>query len=140
MAGTYIDPRRSERPFADVLDAWRETWDGRLSPTTVRRYDSIVRTYLIPEFGRQKIGAVTHEAVQRYVTRLAANPASRREPSATCTRYCEPPAPKAVRMGMMKLNPCTAVDLPRARREEMLFLTADEVRRWPRRLTRSTAH
>jgi hypothetical protein len=31
-------------------------------------------------------------------------------------------------MGMVKVNPCTAIDLPRARREEMLFLTADEVR------------
>jgi len=29
---------------------------------------------------------------------------------------------------MVKVNPCTDIDLPRARREEMLFLTADEVR------------
>jgi integrase len=35
---------------------------------------------------------------------------------------------KGVRMGVVCVNPCTDVDLPRARREEMLFLTADEVR------------
>ena len=51
LAGTYVDPRAGERPFADVLAAWQESWDGRLSPTTIRRYDSIVRTYLEPEFG-----------------------------------------------------------------------------------------
>lgn len=31
-------------------------------------------------------------------------------------------------MGWISVNPCVAIDLPRARREEMLFLTADEVR------------
>jgi integrase len=31
-------------------------------------------------------------------------------------------------MGWVKVNPCTKVDLPKARREEMLFLTAAEVR------------
>jgi integrase len=127
MTGTYIDPRRTERPFAEVLEAWRETWDGRLSSTTVRRYDSIVRTYLQPEFGRHKIGAVTHEVVQRYVTRLAADralaPGTVRNVYAVLRTACA----KGARMGMIKVNPCTAIDLPRARRQEMLFLTAAEV-------------
>ncbi len=35
---------------------------------------------------------------------------------------------KGVRLGMVKVNPCMHIDLPRARREEMLFLTAEEVR------------
>jgi integrase len=35
---------------------------------------------------------------------------------------------KGVRMGLVRANPCTDIDLPRARREEMLFLTVDEVR------------
>jgi integrase len=35
---------------------------------------------------------------------------------------------KGVRLGLVKVNPCTNVDLPRSSREEMLFLTAEEVR------------
>src|SRR5216110_840050 len=37
LDGTWIDPRQAERPFADVLAAWKESWHGRLSPTTERR-------------------------------------------------------------------------------------------------------
>jgi integrase len=35
---------------------------------------------------------------------------------------------KGVRMGLVRINPCTDIDLPRARRKEMLVLTPDEVR------------
>jgi integrase len=34
---------------------------------------------------------------------------------------------KGVRMSLVRVNPCVAVDLPRARREEMLYLTGEEV-------------
>src|SRR5213079_1153760 len=35
---------------------------------------------------------------------------------------------KGVRLGMLAASPAAQIDLPRQRREEMLFLTADEVR------------
>src|SRR5581483_11232114 len=44
--GTWFDPRKGDRVFGAVLTAWRESWSDRLSPTTARRYDSIIRTYL----------------------------------------------------------------------------------------------
>src|SRR5689334_9825609 len=74
LQGMHIDPRQAERPFGEVIAAWRETWPGRLSPTTARRYESIIENYLAPEFGTLPIGRITHEAVQRYINRLAANP------------------------------------------------------------------
>src|SRR5690242_5585354 len=70
--GTYIDPRKSERPFGDVVVEWRAGWDGRLSPTTARRYGSILDNYLLPEFGRVPVGRIDHGAVQRYIDRLSA--------------------------------------------------------------------
>lgn len=37
-------------------------------------FDSVLRVYLLPEFGGMPIGRITHEVVQRYVNRLAADP------------------------------------------------------------------
>ena len=89
LTGMHIDPRQSDRPFAEVLDAWRESWDGRLSPTTARRYQSIIDNYLAPEFGRHPIGSISHELVQRYVTRLAADSGLAPGRSATCRRTAD---------------------------------------------------
>src|SRR5262245_15733122 len=74
LRGTYIDARQADRPFSDVLDAWKESWQSgnRLAPNTARRYESILIKYLTPEFGHVPIGKVTHERVQRYINRLAA--------------------------------------------------------------------
>lgn len=132
LHGDYIAPSQGERPFSDVLDAWRESWAGRLSPTTARRYSSIIDKYLTPEFGPMPIGRITHEVVQRYITRLA-TPTPTAEPIAPGTvrnvyAVLRTAMAKGVRMGLVRANPCTDIDLPRARREEMLFLTADEVR------------
>src|SRR5437762_2168857 len=67
LTGTHVSPRQSERPFHEVLDAWKESWGGRLSPTTERRYQSIIDNYLLPELGHRKIGSITHEVIQKYI-------------------------------------------------------------------------
>src|SRR6188472_3919413 len=59
LSGTHVDPRQSERPFRDVVAAWKESWPNRLSPTTAARYRSILDTYLLPEFGATPIGRMT---------------------------------------------------------------------------------
>ncbi len=128
LGGTYVSPRQSERPFSDVLDAWRETWAGRLSPTTSLRYESIISNYLKPEFGRIPVGRIDHATVQRYITRLARSPNLAPGTVRNVYAVLRTAMAKGVRLGMVKVNPCTDIDLPRARREEMLFLTADEVR------------
>jgi integrase len=128
LRGTYVDARQGERPFAELLDAWKESWSNRLSPTTQCRYASILRKYLVPEFARTPIGKMTHERVQRYINRLSSAPeiapGTVRNVYAVLRTACA----KGVRLGMLHTNPCAQIDLPRPRRQEMLFLTADEVR------------
>jgi integrase len=134
LQGAWVDPRKAERPFSEVVQAWRESWPGRLSPTTERRYASILDNYLLPEFGKTPVGRVTHEAVQRYINRLAAekdeDEKQSHAPGTVRNVYAvlRTALAKGVRLGMLTTNPCLNIDLPRARREEMLFLTADEVR------------
>jgi integrase len=108
--------------------AWKESWH-RLERGTTARYDSILDNYLLPEFGSVPIGRISHELVQRYVNRLATD----RQFSAAQVRsiYATLRAAmgRGVRLGMVRVNPCTKIDLPRVPRHEMLFLTAEEVRK-----------
>lgn len=136
LQGTYIDPRKSEQPFAAVVEEWRQSWDARLSPTTARRYSGILNAYLLPEFGDVPLAAIDHGVVQRYVDRLAAqrDPDDPEQPLhapgtiRSIYAVLRTALAKAVRMGLIRTNPCTNIDLPKARREEMLFLTAEQVR------------
>jgi integrase len=125
--GTWVDPRQAERPFVDVVQAWKESWTNRLSPTTAARYRSILDVYLLPTFGQTPIGRITHEVVQRYVNRLTADgmtPGTVRNVFSVLRNAMN----RGVRLGVVKVNPCMKIDLPRSPRDEMLFLTADEVR------------
>jgi integrase len=126
--GTHISPRQADRLFGEVIDAWKESWAGRLSPTTERGYESVILNYLRPEFGHRKIGSITREVVQRYINGLSSNPELAPGTVRNVYAVLRTAMGSGVRMGVVRVNPCTNVDLPRARREEMLFLTADEVR------------
>src|SRR5690242_11822980 len=70
QSGTHVSPQEANRPFDDIIAAWKESWGARLSPTTTRRYQSIIDKYLVPEFGAIPVGRITHEVVQRYINRL----------------------------------------------------------------------
>jgi integrase len=127
MQGDWIDPRKAERPFSEVVEAWREGWTNRLSPTTASRYRGVLDLYLIPTFGASPIGRITHEVVQRYVNRLTSEgmtPGTVRNVYSVMRNVMN----RGVRLGMVKVNPCTNIDLPRSPREEMLILTPEQVR------------
>jgi hypothetical protein len=73
LSGTHVDPRQSERPFSEVVEAWQGSWSGRLSPDGGRTLPLDARRLPLLEFGRMPVGRITHEVVQRYVDRLAAD-------------------------------------------------------------------
>ena len=89
----------------------------------------------MPEFGHVPIARVTHERVQRYINKLT-NECDEDENllhAAGTVRniygVLRTACAKGVRLGMLNTSPCSQIDLPRARRQEMLFLTATEVQR-----------
>jgi integrase len=123
--GTWVDPRQAERPFRDVIAAWRESWLD-IEPKTRSGYETIIRCHLLPEFGNTPVSRVTTEAVQAYVNRLAktAGSGTVRNIFAALRNALN----TGVRLKLLVANPCVGVKLPRARRREPVFLTADEVR------------
>lgn len=127
LDGTHVDPRRSDRHFEELADAWRETW-ANLEPKTKAGYEAILTKHVLPRFGKAKVGAVSPEAVQRYVNELAAAKA----PNTVRRIYSVLRAVLrvAVERRYITVNPCEAVRLPRkgaAAGRRMLFLSPPEV-------------
>lgn len=130
--GTHIDPAQSQRRVRDVVEVWRETWVD-LEPKTKAGYESILTRHILDRWGDARIGAVSAEAVQKWVNELAR---SGRAPGTVAHIYgvLRSLMKLAVERQYIAISPCGAVRLPRRRsfanggdEKEMLFLTAEEV-------------
>ena len=124
--GTHIDPKDTERRFIHVVDAWRSTW-LELEPKTKAGYESILNKHVLPRWRDARVGAVSADAIQKWINELAA---SGRSPKTVSNVYgvMRSVMRVAVERHYVTVNPCDAVRLPRRnKRKEMLFLTASEV-------------
>lgn len=123
--GSYIDPRKGDKPFSVVADAWRRSWIS-LEPKTRAGYESILAVHLLPEFGDRRVSLITPERVEQYIKRLADNGAAA---GTIRSIYAALRAAlnSAVRLRMIATNPCVGVKLPRLPQTSMLFLSAEEV-------------
>jgi hypothetical protein len=67
--GTWVDPRRSARPFGDVAREWlADNTDKR--PSAWARDESVLRVHLEPAIGDRPIGSLTPDDVRRLVEKV----------------------------------------------------------------------
>jgi integrase len=67
--GVVIDPKKLT--VADLLDRWLDDYarqDGKLSPTTLRGYEDIVRIHLKPRLGKVSLAKLQPMQIQAYYT------------------------------------------------------------------------
>lgn len=127
LDGSHIDPRRLDTPFRELVETWKATWID-LSPTTMSGYQSTLDTHLLPAFGDRKVGTITHEVIQRYVSDLVKRGEMRPGTIRQIFSVLRNAMSTGIRTGIIKTNPCAKIRLPPQPREEMLFITVDEVR------------
>ncbi len=73
-----VEGKRSRVTLADWLDAWLADCQGRVRPTTYRRYADITRLHLSPALGSHQVAALTPQHVNGFLTaKLAAGLAPR---------------------------------------------------------------
>jgi integrase len=92
------------------------------------RCGSLLRTHVLPTWGRYRLADVTHADVAAWVAQLRANgsaPATVRQAHRVFSLLLG----LAVRDGRIPRNPADRVPLPRVTRDEPRFLTHDEVER-----------
>lgn len=123
--GDWTDPRLARITFADWWDTYQMTVVD-LRPSTRARDESYARNHVLPRFGDLTLDQIDHMAVRSWVADLSASdlaPATVQKAHqilAKCLRA-------AVAAGRLPSSPAEGVPLPRIEREEMRFLTPDEV-------------
>jgi integrase len=112
-----------------TVEAWAEQWltaQTGLKPSTSYRYRSLLRSQILPRWGRHRLADITHADVAAWVADRSARglaPATVRQ----AHRVLALVLTLAVRDGRIARNPATGVPLPRAVRAEPRFLTRDQV-------------
>jgi integrase len=123
-SGSYVDPAAGRVTFGDQAARWR-AGKVALKPSTLASYDSLLRSHVLPRWGRVPLNRVTHEAVVVWVAELSA----KRSPSRTRQAFVvlSQVLDSAVKGGRLARNPALGVELPRLRRGDQRYLTHAEV-------------
>ncbi len=125
---------------------WTPIWRAGivdLRPSTLARDDGYIERYILPTFGSMRLAEIDHATVTAWVAEMisigpkpwwsvAEQPKRKRRPlSAATVTKCAQIMSKimtaAVAAGRLRSSPCVGVKLPRIERQEMQFLTPNEV-------------
>lgn len=123
--GTFVDPKLGKVTYGEWLELFRSGEVG-LRRTTLALQDATCRNYLKPTFGALPLSAVTHMRVQAWVAgmvRAGLAPTTVRNYYQTFAKSMA----GAVDAGLIPQSPCRNIRLPRVEREEMRFLSPDDV-------------
>jgi integrase len=126
-AGTWIDPKGSRTQFSEWVEIWKTTTLNLRASTRVRDFDYLDR-YIIPVFGTDALGEISHLDVQAWVSDLTLRglaPATVMKAGQILNRVMA----SAVRTGLLVASPCKGVTFPQIQQKEMRFLTPAEVAR-----------
>jgi integrase len=116
LDGASVDAEQAT--VADLLDSWLTWATPRLSPTTARRYDQIVRVHLVPRLGSVVLRRLTPATIDRTLgdlERTGLAPLTVRHIHAVLRRALN----QAVRWGMLTRNPAVLASPPPARAGEI---------------------
>jgi integrase len=115
------------------VEIWERTHLANLAPKTRERYDSVIRTYVLPSFGATPLGRLNRADFKEWFASLAAE----RRPSGA-PRYAPGTLRKVqvvlssilsegVELGLIRENPAARLRLPAAPPTEMTILNAEEI-------------
>ncbi|PKW13490.1 tyrosine-type recombinase/integrase [Saccharopolyspora spinosa] len=124
LSGTYIAPDAGKI----MVEEWATKWldaQAHVKPTTLNRSAGIVRTHILPTWGKFRLSDITHAAVQSWVGELsrALSPAS----VAKVHRVLSLILAWGVRNDRLAKNPAEGVNLPRVVAPEHRYLSHRQV-------------
>jgi site-specific recombinase XerD len=121
----YVDAAGGRMTFGTWWTQWVATTVD-LRASTRARDDNHARRHLLPRYGSTPLGRIDHLAVQAWVSDLSASglaPATVVKAGQLLGKSLR----AAVDAGLLATNPAERVRLPKIERDEMRFLTPDEV-------------
>jgi len=124
--GEWVDPRRAKVPLEEWTARWLAT-TIHLKPKTRAGYDSLLRTHILPAFGKAPLGAIEPAEVASWVAGMAEQGLSASR-IRQAYRVFSAALKAAVVSRYIVSTPCIGVRLPKPERREMRFLSAEQVR------------
>jgi integrase len=123
--GSWIDPREGRRTFEHWAATWLSTTVHLKAKTRVG-YESILRTHLMPAFGRSQVSRIDQPAIKAFFANMTASGAA---PGTirSVRQVLRLVLATAVDGKALASNPCDGVKLPRSAKSEMHFLTEEQV-------------
>lgn len=124
LIGSYIDPRMARLNVADLAPLW-VAGQTHLKPSTLHRYEGLLRRHVVPKWGTTRLSDVSHGDVQTWVSELtrSRSPATVRKIHNVLSLVMA----LAVKDGRLARNPASDINLPRVVTGERRYLTHDEV-------------
>ncbi|HET6875571.1 MAG TPA: site-specific integrase [Acidimicrobiales bacterium] len=123
--GAWVNPWAGRQTLAYWADRWLAT-TVHLRATTRRGYEMALRTHVLPTFGDEPVSRIDQPAVRAWVAELAQR-GSAPGTIAGARKVLRLVLGTAVEANALAANPCDRVKVPRGPREEMHFLSADQV-------------
>ena len=124
LSGSFVDPARSKVTVRVWSGQWQSS-QGHLKPSTLDRYNGLLRCHVLPRWGRAQLTNVSHADVQAWVTRLRAEHSA--STAVKAHRVLSLILALAVRDGRMVRNPADGISLPREVRKDRRYLTHVQV-------------
>ena len=118
--GTWVDPESRRITVEELAERWLEGARPMLKPKTVASYESLLRSRVLPTFGRRQLPEVRPSDVTAWVGGMVADgisPSRIRQAHVVLRLIFD----AAVRDGYLIRNPASGVKLPRLEHREAPF-------------------
>ena len=124
--GDYLDPRAGQVLLVDWADKWLSTVS--VKPKTKASYESLLRSRILPAFGRRRLENLRPSDIQGWVSAMHEEglSASRIRQAAVVLRQI---LDAAVQDRLIARSPCERIKLPRLKHEEAAYFEPDVVDR-----------
>lgn len=122
--GDHLRPELANRKFADWADDWLSGL--HVKPKTGIGYESSLRNHVQPVFGGLPIASITYRHCKSFVDELIASglaPGTVGEARKVLRLVLR----EAMRGEAIRRNPADGLRIPRGARQEMVFLTAEQI-------------
>ncbi len=129
--GAYIDPQRANLRFSELARRWEEAPRPNVKPGTLLGYQALLRNHVLPYFGSHPVSSIKRSSIKAWVANRLSSDVGVGVIRNAYRNVLKPILDLAVEDELIRANPAQGfkLNLPKAEREEMLFLTADEVYR-----------
>ena len=127
QAGEWIDPTLQATLYAEWAQTWIDT-KTHLRPKTLEGYESLFSSRILPRFGTARLRDIRAIDIEQWISAMHSeglSPSRIRQAHSLISSTLG----AAIRSQMLRINPAAGVSLPRKSRNEMRFLTPDEVQR-----------